>query len=132
MRRLLLGSIIPASFLIIWEISSRTGLLTLESLSRPSDILVAGYAALCDGSLLVATLQTFETALLGLAIAAIVGIIIGAVLGLLPTAERIVGPTIEALRPIPAVAFMPLALMMFGFGVRWKRASLPMPASGRS
>jgi ABC-type nitrate/sulfonate/bicarbonate transport system permease component len=118
MRRLLVGAVIPVLFFAVWEASSRAGLLTLESLSRPSDMLVAGYAALIDGSLLLATLQTCETALLGLAIAAVVGIAVGAALGLLPTAERIVGPTIEALRPIPAIAFMPLSLMMFGFGVR--------------
>src|SRR4249920_3669918 len=117
MRRSLLGAIIPASFLIIWEVSSRTGLLTLESLSRPSDIVAAGLGALLDGSLLLATLQTCETALLGLAIAAVIGIAVGTFLGLLPTAERVAGPTVEALRPIPAIAFMPLALMMFGFGV---------------
>jgi len=117
MRRYLVGAMIPVAFLIGWEASTRTGLLTLESLSRPSDILMAGYAALRDGSLLLATMQTCETALLGLAIAAIAGIVIGAVLGLSSTAERIIGPTIEALRPIPAIAFMPLALMMFGFGV---------------
>lgn len=117
MRRLLVGAVIPVLFLAAWEASSRAGLLTLESLSRPSDILTAGCAALIDGSLLLATLQTCETALLGLAIAAVAGIAVGAALGLLPTAERIVGPTIEALRPIPAIAFLPLALMMFGFGV---------------
>ena len=117
MRRLILGAIIPGLLLFIWEGSSRIGLLTLESLSRPSDIVVAGYAALRDGSLLIATLQTSETALLGLAVATIVGIVVGTVLGLMPTAERIVGPTIEALRPIPAIAFMPLALMVFGFGI---------------
>jgi ABC-type nitrate/sulfonate/bicarbonate transport system permease component len=118
MGRFLLGVIIPGAFLIVWEGSSWAGLLTLESLSRPSDIILAGYAALRDGSLLLATLQTCETALLGLAIAAISGICIGTILGLWSTAERIAGPTIEALRPIPAIAFMPLALMMFGFGVR--------------
>lgn len=117
MQRLLLGAIIPVSFLGLWEASSRVGLLTLESLSRPSDIVAAGYIGLRDGSLLLATLQTCETALLGLAIAAVVGIAVGTILGLAPTAERIAGPTIEALRPIPAIAFMPLALMMFGFGV---------------
>ena len=117
MKRILIGSILPALFIAIWEISSRTGLLTLESLSRPSDILRAGIAGLADGSILAATLQTFETALFGLAIAAIAGILAGAVLGLSPVLERVVNPTIEALRPIPAVAFIPLALMMFGFGV---------------
>lgn len=117
MRRILLGAIFPALFIAFWELSSRIGLLTLESLSRPSDILVAGYSSLRDGSLLFATLQTCEAALLGLAIAAATGVALGAVLGLFPTTERIAGPTIEALRPIPAIAFMPLALMMFGFGV---------------
>jgi NitT/TauT family transport system permease protein len=117
MRRLLIGSILPALFIAIWEISSRTGVLTLESLSRPSDIILAGISGLGDGSILVATVQTFETALLGLSIAAIAGIVSGAALGLSPVLERVVDPTIEALRPIPAVAFIPLALMMFGFGV---------------
>ena len=117
MRRLLLGSIMPVLFLGVWETASRTGLLTLESLSRPSDIVIAWYHALLDGSLLIATYQTFEAALLGLAVAAVIGIVCGTVLGLLPLVERITGPTIEALRPIPAIAFMPLALMMFGFGV---------------
>ena len=117
MRRLLLGSIVPVLFLGVWEMASRTGLLTLESLSRPSDILIAGIHSLLDGSLLIATYQTFEAALLGLAFAAVMGVLCGTVLGLLPMVERITGPTIEALRPIPAIAFMPLALMMFGFGV---------------
>lgn len=117
MKRILIGSILPGLFIAIWEVSSRTGILTLESLSRPSDILRAGVAGLADGSILAATGQTFETALLGLTFAAVAGIIAGAVLGLSPVLERVVDPTIEALRPIPAVAFIPLALMMFGFGV---------------
>ncbi len=117
MRRLVLGSAIPILFLAIWELSSRAGLLSFTFLSRPSDIVAAGLAALRDGSLLVATLQTCETALLGLTIAAVLGVCLGTLLGLLPTAERVSGPTIEALRPIPAIAFMPLALMIFGFGI---------------
>jgi len=117
MRRLLLGAIIPVLFLVVWEAASRTGLLTLETLSRPSEIFAGGYGALRDGSLLLATLQTCETALLGLVIAAVIGVAVGTILGLMPTAERVAGPTIEALRPIPAIAFMPLSLMMFGFGV---------------
>ena len=88
MRKPLLGAIIPVSFLGLWEVSSRAGLLTLESLSRPSDIIEAGYAGLRDGSLLLATLQTCETALLGLALAAVIGIAVGTILGLAPTADR--------------------------------------------
>jgi ABC-type nitrate/sulfonate/bicarbonate transport system permease component len=109
MWRVLFGSIIPASLLGAWEWASRSGTLTLESLSRPSDILLAGYFGIRDGSILLATAQTFETAMLGLALAAVAGILCGAVLGLSPILDRVTSPTVEALRAIPAVAFMPLA-----------------------
>lgn len=117
MRRGILGSIIPIVILCAWEILSRIGTLSFDAFSRPTDIASALLSSLMDGSLLVATWQTFESALLGLAIATVVGVLTGAMLGLMPIAERITSPTIEALRPIPAIAFMPLALMMFGFGV---------------
>ena len=117
MRRGAIGLIIPLLLLLGWEFFSRAGNLPLDVLSRPSDIAVAWFNSLMDGTLLLATWQTFETALVGLAIATVIGVLAGTILGLLPLAEGIVGPTIEALRPIPAIAFMPLALMMFGFGV---------------
>src|SRR5260221_5174799 len=104
MRRIVLGSILPTLFIAIWEISSRSGLLTLESLSRPSDIVRAGIAGLTDGSILVATGQTFETALLGLMFAAVARIIARAVVGPFPGLLRVVDPTLQNLRPIPAVA----------------------------
>jgi ABC-type nitrate/sulfonate/bicarbonate transport system permease component len=116
MKHLLRGAIVPALLLVLWEVASRRGII-LDTLSRPSDIVLALLSSLCDGSILIATMQTFEAALWGLAIAAVIGILVGAILGLSPILEGVTGPTIEALRPIPAVAFMPLALMMFGFGV---------------
>ena len=116
MTRLLRGALVPALLLGLWESASRAGLV-IDTLSLPSDIFAALWSGLRDGSILIATLQTFGAALLGLAIAAVIGILLGAVLGLSPMLEGVTGPTIEALRPILAVAFMPLALMMFGFGI---------------
>jgi len=116
MKRLLRGAIVPVALLCVWELASRTG-LALDTLSRPSDIVRALLTSLGDGTIPMATVQTCETALLGLLIAALIGILFGIVLGLAPTIEAVTGPTIEVLRPIPAVAFMPLALMLFGFGV---------------
>jgi ABC-type nitrate/sulfonate/bicarbonate transport system permease component len=117
MRRGAIGLIIPLLLLLGWELFSRAGHLPIDAVSRPSDIAAAWFESLTDGSLLLATWQTFETALVGLAIATVAGILAGTILGLLPLVEGVMGPTIEALRPIPAIAFMPLALMMFGFGV---------------
>ena len=114
-QRFIRGIIVPALAIAVWEAASRTGILKLEFLSRPSDILAAGIDGLRDGSILLATAQTFEAG--GLAIAVVAGVLAGTTLGLSRPIERTVGPTIEALRPIPAVAFIPLTLLLFGFGL---------------
>jgi NitT/TauT family transport system permease protein len=103
--------------LVLWEAGGRAGSLPRDTFSRPSDIFAAAVYAFADGSILVATWQTIEAALAGFAAAAAAGVLCGALLGLAPRLERIVGPTVDAVRPIPAVALMPLALLMFGFGL---------------
>lgn len=112
------GLVIPVLLIALWEIGSRAGVLPEDTMSRPSTIAVAGWDALLDGSLLLATLQTFQTALLGLAIASIIGILLGILIGLSPVLEAVIGPTLETIRPVPAVALIPLALLIYGFGVR--------------
>ena len=112
------GFLLPLCLLALWEAGARAGLLPHDTMSRPSDIVPAGWAALRDGSLALATVQTFETALLGLVIGAAVGIALGIPLGLSPALEGVVGPSLDTLRPVPSVALIPLALLLFGFGVR--------------
>ena len=122
------GAVIPSVLLILWEAGSRAGVLPPDSTSRPSDIVRAFAQALADGSLVRDTWLTFEAALFGFAIAALLGILLGAILGLSPRTERAVGPSVEALRPIPAVALIPLALLVFGFGVRMEAAVVAFAA----
>jgi NitT/TauT family transport system permease protein len=112
------GLVIPVLLIALWEIGARADVLPEDTMSRPSTIAVAGWDALLDGSLLLATLQTFQTALLGLAIASIIGIMLGILIGLSPVLEAVIGPTLETIRPVPAVALIPLALLIYGFGVR--------------
>lgn len=112
------GLVIPVILIALWELGARAGTLPPDTMSQPSVIVVAGWNALLDGSLLLATAQTFETALLGLAIGSGIGIVIGSMIGLLPAFEAVVGPTLDTIRPVPAVALIPLALLIYGFGVR--------------
>ncbi len=112
------GFVIPVVLVLLWEIGARVGTLPHDTMSQPSDIVVAGWNALLDGELLLATWQTFESALLGLAIGSGIGIGIGILIGLSPTLEGIVGPTLDTIRPVPSVALIPLALLIYGFGVR--------------
>ena len=112
------GLLIPVLLIALWEIGVRVGTLPPDTMSQPTAILAAGWEALGDGSLLLATWQTFQTALLGLAIGAAIGIVIGSLIGLSPALEAIIGPTLDTIRPVPAVALIPLALLIYGFGVR--------------
>lgn len=116
MRSYALGAVIPAALLGAWEAVWHLEGLRLESLSRPTDVWRAFLGGMSDGSIPRATVQTLEAALTGFVLACAIGIVLGIVIGLLPRLERVVSPTIDALRPIPSVALIPLSLMIFGFG----------------
>jgi ABC-type nitrate/sulfonate/bicarbonate transport system permease component len=121
-KRTLRGALIPVVLVVLWELLSRAGVLPMDTMSRPSAIVVAGVQGLADGSILLATWQTIQAALTGFLIAAAIGILLGVVLGLSPKLERIVGPTVDGLRPVPAVALIPLSLLLFGFGLQMEAA----------
>ena len=111
----LLGALVPAAVAVLWEALSRAGALSEDGFSRPSRWLVAGGQALADGSLLQQTGETFGAAAQALAIAAAAGISFGTLLGLSRPLERATTLTIDALRPVPSVALIPLSLLVFGF-----------------
>ena len=118
MKRAARGAVIPLLMLSAWECGSRSGALPIDTLSRPSDIGRGSRAGVVDGSILSATWETLEAALAGFALAALAAVLCGVALGLSPRVERIVGPSIDAMRPVPSVALIPLALLLFGFGLR--------------
>jgi ABC-type nitrate/sulfonate/bicarbonate transport system permease component len=108
---------LPAAGLATWELGVGLRLVDLEFISRPSRILIAGISGLADGSFLHATWQTLEAALFGITIALVVGVLLGIFLGLSQFAEFVSRPSLEALRSIPSIAFAPLSLLLFGYGL---------------
>jgi len=112
------GVAVPLVLIVAWELGARAGFLPADTMSRPSLALTAWWGALGDGSLLQATAETFQTALIGLAIGTMIGIVLGLPMGLSPTVEAVIGPTFDAIRPVPSLALLPLALLIYGFGAR--------------
>lgn len=115
MPRWLLGGLVPTIVLVAWESLAHAGLLSADGFSRPTRIFAAGAKALGDGTLLVQTGQTFGAAAFGLALAAVAGIACGTLLGLIPWLQRVTALTVDALRPVPSVALIPVSLLIFGF-----------------
>ncbi len=122
MPRILKGLILPITLILLWEFAARTGFIIAESMSFPSAIAAAGYTALRDGSLFKATQETFGAALAGLAIGAGLGIACGVAFGLWRLLAALMRMSTEALRPIPSVALIPLALLIYGYGFRMEIA----------
>jgi NitT/TauT family transport system permease protein len=108
---------IPAAALVLWEVVAGLRVVDLEFVSRPSHILIAAISGLADGSFLYATWQTLEACLFGITIALVVGVFVGIFLGLSQFAEFVSRPSLESLRSIPSIAFAPLTLLLFGFGL---------------
>jgi ABC-type nitrate/sulfonate/bicarbonate transport system permease component len=65
-----------------------------------------------------AVLDTVEGWALGLGIAAAIGIPLGILIGSSRLLYRALRPVIEFLRPVPSVALIPLAILIYGTGIR--------------
>ncbi|MFO1219161.1 MAG: ABC transporter permease subunit [Burkholderiaceae bacterium] len=110
--------VFPALGLGALELWARTAGRGSDAVAPPSAALHAIGAALFDGSLVGATAFTLGSAALGLAIGSALGIVLGTLLGLSRRAARLGFLSIEVARPIPSVALIPLAMLVFGFGLR--------------
>jgi NitT/TauT family transport system permease protein len=97
--------------IVAWTIGIRQ-----SSLAAPVDILAAGYEALSEGTIWKATFQTIAAAAGGLALGGGLGLIAGIILGLSRPLTRLMQVSVDSFRPIPSVALLPLALLIFGFG----------------
>lgn len=111
--------VLPVVLLGLFEgYARRAAALGSEALAPPSAALKALGVAAIDGSLWQATGFTLGTAALGLLLGALLGVGLGMALGLSRRAARLSMLSIEVLRPVPSVALIPLAMLMFGFGMR--------------
>ena len=109
---------VPAVLLLAAEVALRLGGSTSDALAPPSAVARTLALLLADGTLLEATAATLAAALGGLALGGGVGLLTGLLFGAVPALARLFSIAVEAVRPIPAVALIPLALILFGFGYR--------------
>ena len=87
-----------------------------DSVAAPSDTAGALVEAIANGSLSGEVATTLGTYAEGLLLAIAVGVPLGIAIGSSPTLEDASSIVVEFLRPIPAVALVPLAIFWFGSG----------------
>ncbi|WP_166791277.1 ABC transporter permease [Cryobacterium sp. Hh7] len=121
MRKLLrlrinfLGAATGVLLLVLWELAVRTGILDFEYLPGPTEIAVGLREITITGELQGNLLHTLTASLTGWGFAAVVGTLFGVVLGLVQPIWRYSMASFEALRALPIVAFVPVAVLLLGF-----------------
>jgi sulfonate transport system permease protein len=110
----LLGFVVPAIALIVWEIASRLGWLDRTITSSPSEILAEVSRLLWSGQIWVHLWATFIRVFSGFGLGSAVAILFGIVTGTSSIAYRLFNPTIQAIRSVPSYAWVPLFILWFG------------------
>jgi NitT/TauT family transport system permease protein len=103
--------------LLLWQQASvrhlDLGLLTFQNVPRPGEVVTAALELVRSPKLLQHLGASVSRVFSGFALAAVFGITLGLVIGRSRFAEDVLLPPLEMLRPIPAVAWIPLAVLMF-------------------
>ncbi|ULR54729.1 ABC transporter permease [Streptomyces deccanensis] len=113
-----LGAAGLAGFLALWEAVPRLGVVEDDFLPPVSRVAGALGTEFADGTFWTALGDTLTGWAVGLLIAVTAGIAVGVVIAVVPYLREATSSTIEFLRPIPSVALIPLAVLLYGTELR--------------
>ncbi len=105
---------VPAAILGLWELVSRLGLANPVLLPPPSRVFMVFVTH--PGEVLRNAVTSLYRVLVGYSLAAVLGVGLGILVGTYRTARSALDVVIELLRPIPPIAWIPLAILWFGIG----------------
>ncbi|KSV84138.1 ABC transporter permease [Sinorhizobium sp. GL28] len=104
-----------ALWLLIWQWATTAGPLAgISGIPTMSAAVGEAIGLVGDAGFWSAIGETLAMALAGLAIALVVGIVLGVLTAIWAPANEALDPTIQFLRPLPAVVILPLMLLILG------------------
>lgn len=111
-----LGVIGTLAALALWEVSARTGLVDPALFPSPSLAIAAAAERLTVGTVAENLWWSLFRVFSGFALGALAGATIGITAGWYRPFGMVARPLMELLRPIPPLAWIPLAIIWFGLG----------------
>jgi sulfonate transport system permease protein len=112
--RPLLGLLLPVGLALAWEIVVWLGLSSGRLVPPPSRIFVTILDLAQSGELMPHITATMTRVSVGFGLGVATGTIIGAISGYWELARRLLDPTVQALRAIPSLAWVPLFILWLG------------------
>ena len=116
MRAVLLGAISLLLFLLAWHLLTKYRVVFFVRFTNvPSPIAVySSFAkAIHDPHFLMHIALSCRRIFLGFSLAALVGVPLGLIMGRFKLVHEAIFPVAEVLRPIPAIAWVPMAIMLW-------------------
>ncbi|MGR0186990.1 ABC transporter permease [Azospirillum aestuarii] len=110
----LAGLLVPLFLALGWEAAVAQGWGNGRLLPPPSRILSTLWSLWRSGDLTTHVLATLGRVGLGFLFGVLAGTVLGALTGYLTWARRLLDPTLQALRSIPSIAWVPLFILWFG------------------
>jgi NitT/TauT family transport system permease protein len=115
-RAVFRAAFVPLVVIGVWEMLSRAEVIHPLILPAPSQVLSRWIEYARSGELHRDALSSLYRVAVGFLIGVTLAIPAGLVMGASRTAYAYLNPLLQVLRPIPPIAFVPLAILWFGLG----------------
>jgi sulfonate transport system permease protein len=114
LSRNLIGIVLPIFIIIIWYLLTITETVRNNLLPPPQEVIDELLNLSSDGTLFSHILITLSRVFYGFVFGAVVATILGVITGVSPTLRSFFDPTIQALKAVPSLAWVPLFILWFG------------------
>jgi sulfonate transport system permease protein len=109
-----LGLLLPVGLALAWEIIVWLGLSSGRLMPPPSKIFATLVELTSSGELSRHIMATLTRVAAGFGLGVVAGTLLGAISGYWSLARRLLDPTVQALRAIPSLAWVPLFILWLG------------------
>jgi sulfonate transport system permease protein len=114
LARPVLGLLLPVGLALIWEIIVWSGLSNGRLVPPPSKLFATIVQLARSGELGRHVVATLTRVVAGFGLGVMAGTLFGAICGYWRLARRLLDPTVQALRAIPSIAWVPLFILWLG------------------
>jgi sulfonate transport system permease protein len=109
-----LGLLVPVGLAVLWEIAVRVGLSNGRLVPPPSVIWNTFADLAASGELQQHAFATIWRVVWGFVFGVLAGTVLGALAGYSALTYRLLDPTLQGLRAVPSIAWVPLFILWFG------------------